>query len=153
MAENTTKAPILILGIGNILLRDEGIGVHVIREMQNFNLPDTVELFDGGTAGADLLDDISDRQKLIVIDALDADVPAGTIVRLRPEDLAEEAESISLHEFGLSQTLKMAELLNCSPAEVSIIAVKPKDVSSGLELSPQTLQLIPEIIKIVLNEF
>ncbi|HBG28260.1 MAG TPA: Ni,Fe-hydrogenase maturation factor [Phycisphaerales bacterium] len=152
MTQKMTKAPILILGIGNILLRDEGIGVHVINAMQQICLPDTIELLDGGTAGADLLDSISDRKKLIVIDALDANVQPGTIVSLTASDMANEPESISLHEFGLSQTLMMAKLLNCSPGDVSIFAVKPHDVSCGIGLSPQMEFLIPQIIKFLVDE-
>lgn len=153
MAQTSTKAPILVLGIGNILLRDEGVGVHAVRAMSNTRLPDGVELLDGGTAGADLLDSISDRDALIVVDALDADVPPGTILRLQPQDLAADpSQSISLHELGLAETLRMASHLNCSPRHVTIIAVKPKDIRCGLELSSQMKRWIPRIIEAVLRE-
>jgi len=153
MAETSTRAPILILGIGNILLRDEGVGVHVVRAMESMPLPDDVELLDGGTAGADLLDAVSERRTLIVIDALDADVPPGTIVRMTPEDLSTPtSDSISLHEFGLAETLTMARRLHCSPSHVVIIAVKPKDIDCGLELSAEMRQWMPRIIEAVLDE-
>jgi hydrogenase maturation protease len=153
MAETSTRAPILVVGIGNILLRDEGVGVHIVQAMENTPLPDGVELLDGGTAGADLLDPISDRRKLIVVDALDADVPAGTILRLTPEDLAAEpAESISLHEFGIADALRMARQLNCSPWHVTIIAIKPEDTRGGIGLSPHMKDWMPRIIEAVLHE-
>jgi hydrogenase maturation protease len=153
MAETSTKTPILVLGIGNILLRDEGVGVHTVRAMASTPLPDGVELLDGGTAGADLLDSISDRDTLIVVDTLDADVPSGTILRLQPQDLADSSsESISLHEFGIAETLRMASQLNCGPRHVAIIAIKPKDIRCGLELSPQMKQWMPRIIDAVHHE-
>ncbi len=153
MVKISAKARILVVGIGNILLRDEGIGVHVVKAMEKIKMPPAVELLDGGTAGADLLDAISDRQKVIVVDACDADVPPGTILRLTPEDLSQDKkESISLHEFGIVQTLDMAGRLNCAPREVAIIAVKPKTVEPGLEMSAEMTRLIPRIIEAVLNE-
>ena len=152
------RRPVLVLGIGNILLRDEGIGVHVIKTMENApilggQLPDYVELLDGGTAGADLLDPISDRQKLIVIDAVDAEVEPGTIMRLLPQDLDTNTEPcISMHEFGLVETLTMAKHLNCAPQEVVIIAVKPEDLNCGLGLSEKLERIVPKIIECVLDE-
>ena len=153
MDDAPAKAPILVVGIGNILLRDEGIGVHVVRAMADRSLPADVELLDGGTAGADLLDTISDRDKVILIDALDADVPPGTIVRLEAEDLAAGAsDSISLHEFGLAETLQMAKHLGCMPLQVTVLAVRPQDVRSGLELSAEMRSWLPGLVQAVLDE-
>ena len=71
----------LILGVGNVLLCDEGIGVRVIEFLQKQTLPDDIELVDGGTAGADLIDILADRETVIIVDAVRSDKPAGTIVR------------------------------------------------------------------------
>jgi hydrogenase maturation protease len=153
MMASSSRAPVLVLGIGNILLRDEGVGVHLVRTLANQPGPDGVELLDGGTAGADLLDAVSDRQKLIVVDALDADVPPGTILKLHPEDLpAPPSGGLSLHEFGLAETLRMARQLGCGPRHVTIIAVKPQDTRCGLELSPPMQQWMPQIREAVLRE-
>jgi len=76
-----TRTPILVLGIGNILLRDEGIGVRVIEALGQQQLPAQVELVDGGTAGADLLDILSDRQVVIIVDAAVFDAPPGTLLK------------------------------------------------------------------------
>lgn len=153
MAMASTRAPILVLGIGNLLLKDEGIGVHVVRAMANLPLPDDVELLDGGTAGADLLDTISERRRLIVIDALDADVPPGTILRMKPDDLAADASgNLSLHEFGIAETLAMAGQLKCAPHDVTLIAMRPWDIGCGLELSDEMNRQMPRIIEVVLDE-
>lgn len=147
------RGPILVLGIGNLLLRDEGVGVHAVQALANLPLPDGVELLDGGTAGADLLDAIGERDKLIVIDALDAEVPPGTMLRMTPHDLMTDSSgNLSLHEFGLAETLMMARQLNCCPRQVIILAVKPQDTQPGLDLSPQVEQSLPQIIDAVLRE-
>src|SRR5512140_3669686 len=108
------RCPTLILGIGNILLKDEGIGVHVIQAMEKMELPENVEICDGGTGGAALLDIVANREKLIVIDTVDADVEPGTVLKMNARDLANEnKQSISLHEFGLVETLFAAAQLKC----------------------------------------
>jgi len=151
--ELNNRKPVLVLGIGNILLHDEGIGVQAIWEMQKRRAPDDVEFLDGGTAGADLLDCISDRRKVIVVDAVDCDVVPGTILRLKPEDLVvAENQSVSLHDVGLAETLAMAKQLNCQPKEVVIIGVKPKDISCGVGLSDEITEVMPRIIEAVLAE-
>jgi len=153
MAETKVKSPILVLGIGNILLHDEGLGVFAVEAMDRLKLPDNVELLDGGTAGADLLDAIAERRKVIVIDALDADVEPGTILRLKPEDLLTDySGGMSLHEFGVADTLRMARHLKCEPKEVIIIAVKPMNIEPGIGLTEQMTALLPKIIECVLTE-
>lgn len=148
-----TKKPVLILGIGNLLLSDEGIGVHTAWILQKQNLPDFVEIIDGGTSGADLLDSLCGREKVIIIDAVDADVEPAAILKLTPEDLAaKELPSISLHEAGLVDTLTMAKLLGQSPKEVVIIGVKPKDISPKIGLTDELAAAMPEIMSAVLSE-
>ena len=146
-------APTLVLGLGNILLRDEGVGVRVIEAMQKVNLPPDVELFDGATAGLDLLDVLADRRKVIVIDAMDAKAASGTVARLRPDDLAPQGSAgLSLHEIGLLETLEAGKRLGICPEEVVILGIKPKDLSCGLELSPEIAELVPRIVDMVLAE-
>ncbi|UCD29278.1 MAG: HyaD/HybD family hydrogenase maturation endopeptidase [Planctomycetota bacterium] len=153
MNPSAKRYPVLILGIGNILLRDEGIGVRVIQAMQKMELPEGVELYDGGTAGADLLDIICDRKKLIIIDAMDADCEPGSILRLTPDDLKPQASAgISLHQIGLLDTLNMAKLLGSPPEEVIIIGIKPKSITPCTELSTELKHSIPKALNLILNE-
>ena len=145
--------PTLVLGLGNILLRDEGVGVRVVQAMEGVELPRDVELFDGATAGLDLVDALADRRKVIVIDAIEGDSEPGTVLRLSPEELApRNAQSVSLHEIGLLDALVAAEQLGVRPKEVVIFGVKPKEVSCGLELSPEIDRLVPEIIELVMAD-
>jgi hydrogenase maturation protease len=153
MVKSVVKAPILVLGIGNILLHDEGLGVFAVEAMERLEPLDNVELLDGGTAGADLLDAIADRRKVIVIDALDADVEPGTILRLKPEDLLTDTSGhISLHEFSIAETLRMTRYLHCEPKEVVIVGVKPMDLNPGIGLSNEMTARLPKIIECVLAE-
>jgi hydrogenase maturation protease len=147
------RRPILILGIGNILLRDEGVGVRVIERMQKIRLPDDVELIDGGTAGADLMDVLAERKKVIVIDAVQADCEPGTILRFTADDLTgPDGVGMSLHELGLGEALKMTKQLGCAPENVVVFGIKPKDISCGLELSEQISASVPQVIELVLAE-
>jgi hydrogenase maturation protease len=147
------RCPVLVVGIGNILLADEGVGPHVIRALENVDLPPSVELLDGGTAGADLIDQICDRQKVIFIDAVEADAEPGSILRMTAGQLtANLCRSVSLHEFGLVETVIMAEQLGCAPKEVVILGVKPKDVSCGLELSQEVAAAVPKVVELILAE-
>ena len=148
-----SRCPVLILGLGNILLRDEGLGVRVVEAMAEMNLPPEVELFDGATAGFDLLDVLADRRKVIVIDALDGEGEPGTVLRLGPEDLAQKTNrGVSLHEIGLMETLTAATHLGIAPQEVIVLGVKPKEVTCGLELSPEIARLVPRVVELVRAE-
>jgi hydrogenase maturation protease len=144
---------VLVLGIGNILLRDEGIGPRFIKEMRNCPLPDQTELLDGGTAGAALLEFISDREKLVVIDAVEAGAKPGSIVKIDAKDLPKQpADRFSLHQFGLLDTLATAEKLGRAPKQTVIIGVQPRDLAAGTELSAELSAAMPRIKKLVLEE-
>ena len=143
----------LVLGIGNILLKDEGIGVRVIEYLQKCPLPEDVELVDGGTAGADLIDILSDRRRVIIVDAVDLDAPPGTICRLTPRDwLTEQEHPLSLHDLDIPQTLAMTHILGCAPREVVCFGIVPKSIEPGMELTDTLAPLVPGIADMVLKE-
>jgi hydrogenase maturation protease len=153
MSADCNRSPVLVLGIGNILLRDEGVGVRVIEKMREIPLPDDVELVDGGTAGADLLDVLAERKKVIVIDAIQADCEPGTVLRFTADDLTQpDRVGMSLHELGLGQALKMTKQLGCEPKEVVVFGIKPRDISCGLELSEEITASLPKVVELVLAE-
>jgi hydrogenase maturation protease len=149
----TRPCPVLVLGLGNILLRDEGVGVRVVQALQSMRLPDAVEALDGATAGLALLDILADRRRVIVVDAIDGEYPPGTVIRLAPEDLAPpDGGAVSLHGLGLVEALRLSERLGISPDEVVILGVKPASLEYGLELSAELNELLPRIIELVLDE-
>lgn len=153
MNELNERRPILILGIGNILLRDEGVGVRVIEMLQQQNIPDVIELVDGGTSGADLIDILANRRKVIIVDAVDAGKTPGTVIRFEEDDLENIPNSaMSLHELGIAETLKMTDALNCRPQEVVFFGIQPKDITPGLELSGEIADVVEVVAEKVLAE-
>lgn len=147
------RAATLVLGVGNILLRDEGVGVRVVEAMQAVEIPKGVELYDGATAGFDLLDVLADRRKVIIVDAVDGNAEPGTVFRLTPEDLMpRDGQCASLHDMGVLETLELVKRLGIAPEEVVIIGIKPKELSWGLELSPEIARVVPEVIELLLAE-
>ncbi len=142
---------VTVVGVGNLLLRDEGIGVHVARILQAMDLPD-VEVIDGGTS-PDVLACLEPTGKLIIVDAAETGGEPGTIYCFRPKDLADAPSGhVSLHELGVVEELKMMTLLGNTPDEVVIIGVQPKQIEWGPELSPELAARVPEIVKIILEE-
>jgi len=143
---------IVILGIGNVLLKDEGVGVHVIREMSNMDLPNGVELVDGGTSTMDFLLYMEGTEKLIIIDTFKGGQKPGTIYRCTPEDLTTKGQRLtSLHDVGPMETFRMAKILGYQTTVV-IIGVEPESIDWGMELSPQIKGRMNEVIRAVLKE-
>ena len=138
--------------MGNLLCRDEGIGVHVIQEMENMKLPNHIELLDIGTSTMDLISHLEGVEKLIVIDAMEAGGIPGTIYKCRPEDLLPKDEGpISLHEIGLLESLNMAEKMGMK-IDTIVIGVEPKVLDWGVELSEEVKSKVPTVIEVVLKE-
>ena len=150
--EDTKRANVLILGIGNLLLSDEGVGVHAVRCLSERELPPGVEVLDGGTSGADLVDHLEGRTKVVVIDAASGDGPPGTVYRCEARELIEQEGALSLHEFGLADSLHMAERLGCAPQRVIVLGVQPANMEPGLELSPEVSAVLTGILRLALAE-
>jgi hydrogenase maturation protease len=138
------------LGIGNILLRDEGVGIHVIKAMQAIELSDNIELFDGGTMGLDLLNVVADRHQVVVIDAIQRDHEPGTVFSFSPDDFTPQGVDISLHDIGLLETLRMSKYLGCAPQQIVIFGIEPKEMGYGLDLSSVVAAAVPHVIQLVL---
>ena len=143
---------VVVIGVGNLLLKDEGIGVHIAQALQNMDMPQSVKIIDGGTS-PDLIAYSEAGDKLIIIDAAKAGNKPGTIYRFHPDDLTSEAgKIISAHELAVEHSLKIMSLVGNEPREIAIIGVEPKEIGWGTELSAELQQKIPEIVEVVLKE-
>lgn len=144
---------ILIIGVGNLLLKDEGVGVHVAQELQKRTLPAGVEVYDGGVGGIGLLDYFREASKLLLIDAAEMSLKPGTVVRFTPQNVKDLRSGVkfSTHDVGLAEVLKLAQALGLCP-EVVIIGIQPKVISWGEELSPEIQASIPQVVEMVMKE-
>ena len=147
-------ARVLVLGAGNILLSDEGIGVRVVEALQQrYRVPEEVEVLDGGTCGMDLLDVIAGRDRLILVDAVDTGSPPGTVVRLEDDQIpAVFRTRSSPHQLGLPDVLALLRLLEAAPARVTVIGVQPASLDIGLELTPPIAERLDVLVEMVAGE-
>jgi hydrogenase maturation protease len=144
---------VAVVGVGNILLKDEGIGIHVVQALREVigNRTD-VELIDGGTS-PDALLGLEAVPRLILVDATRGGGPPGSIYRFHPSDISVESQSItSLHQIGLLDSLKMMQLGGSQPDDIIIIGVEPKEIDWGMELSPELMQKLPQIVREVMKD-
>lgn len=144
----------VVLGVGNLLLKDEGIGVHLVRALEGRQLPPDVEVIDAGTAGCDILPLLSNAGKIIIVDALKGGEPPGAVYRLTPQDFEQQADYsiISLHDIGVMDALKMLKLMDGRLPGVVIIGVEPGEIEVGLELTPEVAASLPFIVDLVMQE-
>ena len=139
-----------VVGIGNVLLRDEGIGCHVVHALEGIPLPD-VKIIDGGTC-PDLLQLLEDADKLVIVDAVKGGGTPGQIYRFHLENITlEQKPFLSLHDVGLVDNLMLMQLWH-NISEAVIIGVEPREINWGLELSPELREKMPQIIDAILAE-
>ncbi len=145
---------VLILGLGNPLLGDEGIGVRVVEELKGLELPDGVTVVEGGTAGLGLIGLMEEFQRVIIVDATDMGHPPGRVVRFTPLEAQFKVTDapLSLHQIGLGEVLALADALEVVPAELVIIGIQPSRVEGGAGLSPEVEGAIPQIIRLICDE-
>ena len=145
----------LVLGVGNLLLSDEGIGIHAVKRLlESQVLPEDVEIVDGGTAGLNLLYYLEGVERLVIIDAVETGGPPGTIVRLAGEKIpAYMALKVSPHEITLPDFLAAAKLRDLYPKEVVVWGMQPRSLDVGVDLSPDLAEKLDTLIEFVVAEF
>lgn len=126
----------IVLGIGNLVHRDDGAGVRAIQALErDMRVPPTARLLDGGTLGLALLPHISGARRLLVIDAIDAEEPAGTVLRFEGDALRGLAGRPSVHQLGFADLMIALNLLDEAPAEIVLLGVQPLVTDWGTELT------------------
>jgi hydrogenase maturation protease len=144
----------LVLGLGNILLCDEGVGVRVVERLQElYEFPQGVQVLDGGTLALDLLPCVEDADRLLVVDALEMGAEPGAIARLEGDEVpAFLGVKISPHQMGLADLLAAARLRNLYPGELVLWGVQPGVMNTGLELSYPVAAQVEVLVDRVLSE-
>ncbi len=144
---------IMVVGIGNLIMQDDGVGVHAIRALEAMGLPDRVELVDGGTHSYDLIEEFCQADKLIIVDAMHAGGEPGTIYRAPLDELGlEPNENItSLHEMHFVEAMKMTRMLGHNPP-TTVFGIEPAVVAVSMDLSPQIAEKLPLLVELIHQE-
>ena len=140
----------LILGMGNLLLCDEGVGVHVARALLQRELPPAVSVVEAGTAFLDVLPDIEKADRILLVDAMEGGGAPGSVYRI-PFDQCRHPEMLaSLHGLDISRVLFMAG--NDRAPEVTVFGIEPARIEWGTELSPAIERVLPAVVEVILRE-
>lgn len=150
MTENN-RNQITILGIGNTLYTDEGLGVHALSALEEkYGMDKQVELVDGSTDGMSLLGPVEDTDYLIVIDAINAGKEGGHIIELQGNDIpAYYGIKMSIHQLGFQEVLLAAKLREKYPKNIVMIGMQPTSLELGIGLSETNEAQLPALIKLV----
>ena len=155
MNHGKTDSPeTLVLGIGNLIMTDDGVGVKVIHRLQErYSFPGTVALLDGGTLGLDLLPRLEGVKRLVVVDAVVTGGPPGTLVRFTGDEITIAFRTkLSPHQMGLQDLLLVAELQGFAPEEMVLWGVQPAEIGMGTELTPVVAGQVEPLVAQVLKE-
>lgn len=138
----------IILGIGNLLNRDEGVGIHAVRALQQKNTAGDFEIVDGGTLGLNLLPLVEEASHLIVLDAVDQRQAPGTLIELaRDEVPLFSTIKMSQHQLLFQEVLALAHVRGRLPEHLVVLGIQPADLDIGIELSSQVAQTLPQLVK------
>ena len=148
------NSEVTILGIGNLLMGDEGVGIHALSTLQeSYTFSPVINFIDGGTIGIDLIPYFEECKKMIIIDAVDSQEKAGYIISLENEEIHYRFNTkLSLHHAGLSDVLSIIKLQEIRAPDMLLIGVQPEKVEMGLELSKTVGDKMPQILKTITNK-
>lgn len=146
-----------VVGFGNILMGDEGVGVHIIHELQKkyLGVPDNLEFIDGGTSALDVVLSLNNVDKLVIVDAMQGNKKPGDTYEFNYSDvnkLFQSDSEISLHDLNIFESLKIAEKTKILPEKIIFIGIEPKEIVPKIELSKELKEKINNIIEIILGE-
>ena len=143
----------LVLGLGNLVHTDDGVGVHAIQRLQrDARVPPGVVLMDGGTQGLSLLPHISGYERLLVIDAVDVGKPPGTLLRIEGQALEALPGKPSVHQLGFADMMVAMKLLGDLPPQLTVFGVQPLSMEWGAELTPVVEASLDELCSAVIAQ-
>lgn len=147
-----SKKPIAIIGVGNYLMGDEGVGIHAIEELRKLEWPDYIEIIDGGTIGIGLLHLIEGRKLAIIIDCADFGGKAGDIRVLKPSDLLQDKYTKNgLHSTDLLTALELANCTGNTAKQIYIIGIQPTLITVGIKLSNEIQSILSSLHNLIFH--
>ncbi|MES9876521.1 MAG: HyaD/HybD family hydrogenase maturation endopeptidase [Candidatus Sedimenticola sp. 4PFRAG1] len=151
---NGEEITTLVIGVGNVLMQDEGAGVRAVELLESrFQVPEHVEFLDGGTAGTELLEPMRGKQRLIIADCVNTGAPPGTLVRLTDDEIPAFFQTkISNHQLGISDLLAVLTVTGESPQHVTIIGMVPYCMENKLGLSEESTARLEEMVQMLVDE-
>ncbi len=153
-ANNKTESDIVILGLGNTLLQDEGVGVFVANTLvETYNFTPKIEIIDGGTFGLDLLPYIENKEKVLIVDAVNFGKQPGYVEVLKNDEIMVQINTkMSVHHLGLSDIISATKLRDTEPEEMVMVGIQPKSLKTSIELTSEIKNKIDDIIKTILAQ-
>ncbi|MEL0586957.1 MAG: HyaD/HybD family hydrogenase maturation endopeptidase [Candidatus Thiodiazotropha sp. (ex. Lucinoma kazani)] len=151
--ENGAKKT-LIIGMGNVLMQDEGVGVRAVEELVNrYHIPFGVEVVDGGTTGMELFEPMRQADNLIIADAVNTGAPYGTLVRITHDEIPAFFQTkLSNHQLGVSDLLALLTLKGEIPDQVTIIGMVPHSLENRLGLTAEAKQGLEQMVEMLVQE-
>ena len=145
---------VVVLGVGNTLLTDEGVGVRVVEKLEaEYTLPEGVAVIDAGTSAMEILEDLENLDLLLIADAVFAHQEPATLVKLENDDVpAFFQRNMSPHQVGLSDVLAALTFNDRQPKKTVICGIKPVSMQLGMELTPEVAAKVPEMVDMVVEE-
>ena len=145
----SSKSEVVVLGLGNILMEDEGIGVHAVRHLEeHYRFEPEIEIVDGGTSGLDLLPFFGPEKSILLIDAVNFDMPPGTVGLLEDDNiLAQLDPKISMHHLGLSDLISISELTDRKARKMTLLGIQPESMANlDLEMTDTIKGVFQKVI-------
>lgn len=151
MNRETNNDRILVMGIGNYLMGDEGLGVHLAQRLSTISIPSNVDVVDGGTGGFHLLGYFETYRKIILVDATLDGRPAGTIRLIRPKFASDFPANMSTHDIGLKDMVSSLQLMGRSP-DIHLFVISIETIQQqGIELTKEVEKVMPELMQRVID--
>lgn len=145
----------LIFGAGNLILSDEGFGVHCIKYLEDhFDFPEEVELFDGGTLGIMVTHKIEEAERVFIVDTVETSGEPGDVFRFEKEDIMLNRLPVKLspHQIGIQEMLYISEMRGECPDRISLLGVIPASLDAGSELSDTLNEKLPKVVGLLVDE-
>lgn len=147
-------SPVKVIGLGNPLWTDEGVGYHVLEALRRENLPPGTELIDGGTGGLNLLLPMTGASRILFVDAVRSGHPPGTLFRIPETELASSPVRVKLsHAMGLDELVRIYRDVEQGQAEIVIYCVEAGDITTfSMELTPAVAAAVPKLVRCILDD-